>query len=83
MASGLPIITTNVGGSKELIKGNGFVVNPRSSEEILDAIRKYLADPSLLTKHGKESRRIAERMSWENVAKDYKSLYNSLLKKHK
>lgn len=83
MASGLPIITTNVGGSKELIKDNGFVVNPRSSEEILDAIKKYLADPSLLIKHGKESRRIAERMSWENVAKNYKSLYNSLLKKHK
>lgn len=75
MACGLPIITTNVGGSQELINGNGFVLNKESSEELKEAIEKYLKNPKLLKIHGNKSRLLAERMSWENVAGEYLKEY--------
>jgi L-malate glycosyltransferase len=76
MACGLPIITTDTGGSKELIDGNGFIVEKSSSEDLRDAVNRYLEDLSLIEKHGKKSRKIAEEMSWGKVAKDYLKMYD-------
>ena len=75
MASGLPIITTNTGGTKELIKDNGFVVKMKDSEVIEKAIMEYIKNPKLIKKHGKNSRKIAEKMSWGNIAEKYYKLY--------
>ncbi|MDA8164335.1 MAG: glycosyltransferase family 4 protein [Desulfobacteraceae bacterium] len=74
MASGLPIITTKTGAA-ELLDGNGFVVPAMSSSALKEAITAYLADPALLTLHGRQSRRLAERMSWAAAAKTYLHLY--------
>ena len=75
MATGLPIITTNVGGSKELINGNGYVIKPYSSEDIKSAVENYIGDRGLVLKHGKQSRELAEKMSWSNIAKKYRGVY--------
>ncbi len=78
MACGLPIITTDTGGARELIKDNGFIVGKGSSPEIKRAIKNYLDNPELLKQHGQKSREIAEKMSWDNVALEYKETYKSL-----
>ena len=78
MASGLPIITTNTGGTKELIKGNGFVVSMRDSDAIKKAILKYIENPELIKTHGLKSREIAEKMSWENIAGEYYKVYRRM-----
>lgn len=77
MACGLPIITTDTGGSKELVKNNGFIVKKENSSEIKEAIKNYLNNPELAKQHGQKSREIAEKMSWGKVAKNYKEVYES------
>lgn len=75
MASGLPVVVTDVGGTKELVKGNGFVVKRADAKELKKALKRYQNNPELITKHGKKSRELAEKMSWQNVAEEYKGVY--------
>ncbi len=76
MASGLPIITTDTGGSSELLKGNGYIIEKSSFESIAKTLNNYIYNPSLINKHSTQSRKIAERMSWKEVAEDYMEVYN-------
>jgi len=78
MACGLPIITTNTGGAKELIKNNGFIVKPKSVTQLKNAILKYLNNKNLLEKHRQISRQIAKKMSWQKAAKGYLKIYAQL-----
>jgi len=75
MACGLPIITTDVGGSAELISDNGFIVEKTSSSSIRSALEKY-KDARLLAVHGKASRKLALKMSWASVAGAYNEVYS-------
>jgi glycosyltransferase involved in cell wall biosynthesis len=75
MACGLPIITTDVGGAKELINGNGTIISKTQDiNSIVQVLNKYKNSPKLLKKQGIQSRKIAEKMSWENVAKEYEGV---------
>ena len=40
MRAKMPLVLTDVGGCRELIKGNGFLVNP-TKEDITNAIIEY------------------------------------------
>lgn len=75
MACGLPVILTDVGGSQELVNGNGFVVEKASDEALRQPLLKYLQQPELLEEHGLKSRQIAESMSWVKHAENYMNLY--------
>ena len=79
MAAGLPIITTETGGTKELISGNGLVVPPGRPDLIAGAILQYINDPSLRRDHGTRSRALAESMDWSRVADHYIRLYEELV----
>ncbi len=63
-ASGKPIITTNIGGCRETVidQGNGFLIVPKSTSELVNAVKHYL---SLTTeeKHrmSLQSRQLAEQ----------------------
>lgn len=77
MASGLPIITTDTGAA-ELIDENGFIVEKGDYKQIKKAIMEYITNPELMRKHGLQSRKIAEKMSWSNNAEVYIEIYNSV-----
>lgn len=77
MACGLPIIMTDVGGSDELIKGNGFIVKKGNVLELKKAVENYIKNPKLIKKHRINSRKLAEKMNWENVAMAYLINYES------
>lgn len=77
MASGLPIITTDTGAA-ELIDENGFIVDKGDYKQIKKAIMEYISSPELMRKHGQQSRKVAEKMSWSNNAKAYIEIYNSV-----
>ena len=79
MAAGLPIITTETGGTKELISGNGLVVPTGRPDLIAGAILRYISDPSLRRDHGIRSRVLAESMDWSCVAYNYIRLYEELV----
>jgi len=74
LASGLPVITTKT-GAVELIDGNGFIINKRSPEDIQRNIEKLIKNPILRKKMARESRKLSEKMSWQNVANYYYELF--------
>jgi glycosyltransferase involved in cell wall biosynthesis len=77
MASGLPIVTTPT-GARELVSDNGILVEIGSAEDIERALRTYRDDPERRRRDGRRSREIAETMSWAEVARRYRSLYDAL-----
>ncbi|MFC7076805.1 glycosyltransferase [Haloarcula halophila] len=78
MAAGLPIVTTNTGGTAELLDGNGVIVEKRSSDAIKDALQEYMRNEEKRESDGRRSRKLAENMSWETVADQYYSLYKQI-----
>jgi glycosyltransferase involved in cell wall biosynthesis len=78
IACGLPVLVTNVGGSEELIKGNGFIVEKGNARALREKIQVYLNDKKLLKVQAKASVEIAKSMSWERVAKRYFEIYHIL-----
>lgn len=80
MASGLPIITTDAGGSKELIDGNGIIIKIEDPDKIANSILELRKNQELRENMGARSRNIAEKLSWEIVAQDYLEKYEELIK---
>ena len=81
-AIGRPIITTNSIGCKEtVIDGfNGFLVPPKSPNEIAEKIKILINDHHLRKIMGKNSRIIAERkFSILEVEKRHLEIYNELI----
>lgn len=77
MACGLPLILTPVGGSQELLKGNGFLVPKFDFLEIARRLELLYADKRLRIEMGKDSRIMAEKMSWEIVKNKYMEIYEN------
>ncbi len=86
MACGLPIVTTNTGGSSELINNNGIkngiIIKKKSAESIANAIAD-LANNKKRLEFSKNSRKIALKYSWKSAAEKYYSLYLKNISKHK
>jgi len=83
MASGLPVVATNVGGNPELVRQGvtGLLVEPDESE-LAGAMARYIQDPDLAARHGREGRKIAEReFSIEAMVEAYLSTYDRVLSK--
>lgn len=78
MACGLPVVATDTGGAKELVKGNGYIVNKESSVELKKTIGEYFNNQALLKMHGINSRLLAEGMSWDRIAEKYDNIYRRL-----
>lgn len=62
MAMGRPIITTDAPGCRETVEHgkNGFLIPIKNSEALAKAMEKFIRNPTLIEKMGKESRKIAE-----------------------
>ena len=73
MACGLPIVTTNP--SKELIDGNGIIVKSMDSDQISKALSELYKNNKVRKSMSKKSRELAEKMSWDKVAKEYHKVY--------
>ena len=61
MSCGKPIITTNVPGCRESVKDgfNGFLVKYNNNESLINAANKFIKNPLLIKKFGKNSRKRA------------------------
>ena len=72
LASGLPVVATNIGGNPELINNhNGILVPPGNSQALAEAINQAL---------NKNWPKISldQKFSWEKAAKKYWRLYSPL-----
>jgi len=80
MASGLPIVTTDVGGMDDIVQDNGagIIVSPNSPSEMAEAILSTL-DTKNNRKYAEHARRAAEeKYSIEKVCQQYIDLYQSI-----
>jgi colanic acid/amylovoran biosynthesis glycosyltransferase len=64
MATGLPVISTNIGGIPEMVLQNetGFLVQPGDAPAIADAIEKVINDPSSAQRLGQAGYERAEAL---------------------
>jgi glycosyltransferase involved in cell wall biosynthesis len=77
LSMSLPIITTKMPGCRLTVieNENGFLIESKSSTEILTAAQKMINEPDL-SSFGAKSRQIAEtRFSNEIIFKQIKNLY--------
>jgi sugar transferase (PEP-CTERM/EpsH1 system associated) len=82
MASGLPVIATNVGGNPELVVDGetGMLVPPSDPVAMADAVHSYLKDPAKLERHGQAGRkRAVEHFSIEKMVEGYLRVYDEVL----
>ena len=75
MATGLPIIATNVAGNEELVKDNGIIVRARNPKELAGALIKVLNNDGLRKNMGKNSLKIIKDYSWSRITEKYIELY--------
>ena len=75
MASGLPIVATDTGGTKELIKGNGMIIDKGSSDSILQALKTLKANKRMREEFGLNSSIRAREMGWGKIAEKYLNIY--------
>jgi glycosyltransferase involved in cell wall biosynthesis len=84
LATGLPVVTTTVGGIPETIQSgkNGLLVQPFNSKQFSDAILYLLEHPAEAGEMGKKSRQTVEReLDWRIVVKDAMRVYDDVLNK--
>jgi len=81
MSCALPVIATDAGSNKEFVCDgkNGLIVRDRNYNDLVEKIEKLILDKDLRLEMGRESRKIAESMSWENIAKEYLQAYEQLI----
>lgn len=78
LASGLPMITTRTGAA-EIVGKQGILIEKCSAREIEQGIEGFISDHKLREIASQESRQLAEKMSWKNVAVEYAKLFDNLL----
>ncbi|MEA2006615.1 MAG: glycosyltransferase [Patescibacteria group bacterium] len=79
IASGLAIVATDTGGTKELINdSNGIIVEKGSSEDVFRAFEKLYTDRQLLESMKEKSREKALVMSWINMSNQYLEVYKKV-----
>jgi len=80
MAAGLPCVTTNTCGMREVIQNdsNGLLVPPGNIGALCVAVSRMLDSSSDRTRLGRQGRGTAERLTWESVAEAWERLLESL-----
>jgi len=81
MCTEKPVVVTNVGAMPEIVENNktGFVVEPKNSKALYEAILKLANKKSLRVKFGKAGRLVVkEKYSNEVIAKKTFEFFNSL-----
>lgn len=82
MASGLPVLATDVGGNPELIEPGvtGTLVPRDDAESMARAMHAYAESAELCRRHGSEARRTVERrFGMEAMVNAYMAVYDQLL----
>ena len=81
-ASGIPIVTTNMGGIPEFVLDgvNGLLLaKPDDATELADKIISLLEDASWRQRLGEQGRnRVLEHFSWEKIAQRQEAVYDEV-----
>ena len=81
-ATGIPMVAFNVDGIPEIIRDgyNGFLVEPKNINQLVEKITIYLRKPELLKMHGDNSKKVVKnRWTIEGVVKGTDKIYSKLI----
>ncbi len=80
MASGLCIVSTNVGGIPYLVDEGrtGLLVPPGDPQAMAHAVVRILEDPALAHALSREARSAAERFDWTPIVAEWRSLLTAV-----
>ena len=84
MASGLPVIASDVGGLREVVEDDrtGIIVPPANPEKIASAIKRLAESPELRSQMSAAARsRVVENYSMEQMAARTLALYRECVRK--
>jgi len=82
MASGKPLVGTNVGGIPMQIREgwNGFLVGPGNGKQLTEKIRYLIENEEERKRMGRNSRKLAEEeFDWSIIAEKYLKVYKELV----
>ncbi|MBN1879348.1 glycosyltransferase family 4 protein [bacterium] len=74
MCSGRPVVGSRVAGIQEVVIENetGLLVSPQSSEDIADAVQRYLENPDFTAEIVKNAaRHVRALYDWDLIVRDY------------
>ena len=77
-----PVIVTRKGGVSTIVKDqvNGFLVRPKSSNQIAEKVNLLIENEKLRYKMGESAHRIVvERFNWDKIASKFYRLYQRML----
>ena len=75
MASGLPIVSTDVGGVKDVVTDNGLLVEPHSIEKLASAMMQIKANAEMRKDFSERSKRNVMQFDSSIIAQEYIALY--------
>jgi glycosyltransferase involved in cell wall biosynthesis len=81
-ASGVPVVTTDVGGARSVVRdgSTGFVVAAADEEAFAARVRELLVDDELSGRLGAAAQaHVRERFSVDRLVRDLDALYRELL----
>jgi glycosyltransferase involved in cell wall biosynthesis len=79
LASGAPLVSSNVSSLPELVGDAGFAVNPESSDELAGAILSCLVDEPLAAELARRGPEQAAKFSWARTASDTLEVYREVM----
>lgn len=84
MASGLPIIATNIPALRNVVENNktGLLVKPEP-EDLAKALEKLINDPLLKEKLISNGLEEVKKYKWDDIAKKFEDIYEEVLNENK
>ena len=82
MATGVPVIVSNVSSLPEVVGKAGLLVDPYSVDQIEQAIRLLITDNKLRQKYSKEGIIQAKNFSWDKMAKTVLKVFEKVGNRH-
>ncbi|RBI60712.1 sugar transferase [halophilic archaeon] len=78
---GVPAVTTTAGDFGRLVKeaDAGLVVPPEDVDALAEALRRLLSDDQRRTKMAKNSKEMADKLSWDSIADQHLDMYKSVI----
>jgi len=79
MASGVPVITSNISSFPEVVGDSGLLVNPYEADELRGAMIKILEDPKTRKELSEKGLERAKLFSWDKCARETLTVYQKVL----
>jgi len=79
MAAGLPVVATDISGSRDIIKSgsNGVLVGLSDHRQLAEAIVTILGDENMRRSMGAEGKQTAQNYHWSEIARKYLEVYQA------